>query len=456
MRKENRYNIVPVHILFLCFFSGSSLYSQNPDWAAIKANSTFIVHDTSYNEPYIQPLNVGGWEDGLFMTRCGLHLYCGYWPADVFSWLHGMQFDPICFDFTPYFRPPLMGIDTVTNGWGCPNYMHGDIIRSSRASYDEGFTEWQQTNLQKPFSIEGAPHGHLKDANTWDVFVFTSNGDGFGNENIMFMSNVPIDADYTHATPILATPDIEHNPHIERIDGNTLIIFFDRGGYVYYSHSFNNGTDWEHPAVITNLINDQAPYDTQPHLWHDGTDWWMYFCADNPNNRRSIYRSKQLIANDWNSWAPKELVIEPGDINDGNPATFIIGIGEPTLTHWGDISFVVIYGDFSSSDTTDMFDCDPWFLPKKGSPVSSVRHPEKPVYETIQLYPNPTSDILHVNKAISGFKMTIYSVEGKIQYEDIIVGNSIDVSQLPNGIYIIMLTHESKTYSGKFIIHTQQ
>ncbi len=439
-------------LVFMIIAFEQLLFSQNPNWAAIKANASFIVHDTTYLEPHIQPVNVGGWEDGLFITRCGLHLFCGYWPVDVFTWLNGMQYDPICFDFTPYFRPPLIGVDTVSNGWGCPNYMQGDIIWASRSSPQEQFVQWQPSSLQKPFSIEGAPQGILKDSQTWDLFVFTSNQDGFGNENIMFMSDVPLQPNFQDAVPLFATSETEHNPHVERIDANTLVIFFDRGNYVYYSKSYNNGLNWDNPALITNVINDHAPYDIQPHLWHDGNDWWMYFCADNPNGRRSIYKSKQMIEGDWDSWGAKQIVIEPGEINDGNSGTYLIGIGEPTLTQWGDISFVVIYGDYSSTDTTDMFDCDPWFLPKKNSPVSSKQQPELSKEDEFHIYPNPTTGLTNfeVLAKKSNDRILIYNSLGKIVFDfQINEKMSLDLSFLPSGIYYVK--HAQSNYFYKLV-----
>lgn len=434
-----------IMIILIC----NNAFTQ-PNWEAIKANSGFIVHDDSYDEPYLQPLAVMGWEDGLFISRCGLHLYCGYWPVDVFTWLNGMQYDPICFDFTPYFRPPLIGVDTVTNGWGCPNYMQGDIIWATKNSLSEDFTEWQPSSLQKSFSIEGAPQGILKDAETWDLFVFTSNQDGFGNENIMFMSNVPLQPNFEDAIPLFATEDIEHNPHIERLNENTLVIFFDRGNFIHYSLSYNNGLDWDEPVVITNVINNHAPYDIQPHLWHDGTDWWMYFCADNEHERRSIYKSRQLIPNNWNSWGEKEIVISPGDIDDGNPQTFILGVGEPSLTQWGDISFVAVYGDFSSTDTTDMFDCDPWLLPKKDSPVN--RNKEKiESLNQISVYPNPASDFVKIFTASENYQIQIYNSNGQLLISEF-NSNEINIKSLSPGIYFLRILCKNIVFTDKLIV----
>ena len=434
---------------FLCFFIIQS--NAQPNWPAIKANATFIVHDTSYATPYIQPLNVGGWEDGLYITRDGLHLFSTYLPVDVFSWLYDLILDPVCFDFSPYFRPPLLDIDTITNIWGCPNFMQSDIVISSRNSINDDFVEWRPSNLQMSFSFDGGAQGVMKNADTFDVFVYTRDGVGTQGTDIMFMKNVPINPSQNSATPIFVTEGAEDNPHIERLNDTTLVILFDRDRYMYYSLSYDNGDSWLDPILITQTLNDQAPYDVQPHLWHDGNDWWVYFCADNSNFRRCIYKSKQMIENDWNSWGPKQLVIESGDIIGGYGYT--LGIGEPTLTQWGDLSFVVIYGDLNSPDTTDMYDCDPWFLPKKNSPVFINK--EECEFSKISVYPNPAKTQLNIRfEKADSYQISMYSIDGRLVVNEKTTNaqHSINVASLNKGIYLLKISDENKSKMIKVVI----
>lgn len=86
---------------FVCF--NLLVVQSQPNWTAIKNNASSIVHDTTYDAPYIQPLNVGGWEDGLYITREGRHLYSTYLPVDVFSWLYDLVLNPVCLIFHPIF-----------------------------------------------------------------------------------------------------------------------------------------------------------------------------------------------------------------------------------------------------------------------------------------------------------------------------------------------------------------
>jgi hypothetical protein len=424
-------------LLFVFKFS----YAQ-PNWPAIKSNATFIVPDTTYYTPFLQPINVPGWEDGLFMTRDAKHLFSTYLPLDAFSWITDLVLNPICFNFQPYYRPPLLGIDTITNIFGCSNYMHSDIITSNRADTSLPFNPWSSSNLQTSFSFDGGAHGVLLNADTFDVFVFTKDGPGTQNTDIMFLKNVPINPNTNNAIPILSTTAQEDNPHIERLNDTTLLLLFDRERYIYYALSYNNGITWQAPILISNVINDQAPYDVQPHLWNDGTDWWIYFCANDNNFKRCIYKSKQLIANDWNSWGPKELVIEPGMIN-GNYGT-IFGVGEPTLSTWGDISFVVVYGNNTLPDSLDVFDCDPWFLPKKTSSVTKIM--KQAADAAFKVYPNPTKDeiIIRFNTISSSHEVTILNQMGGVFKHFTTEQNSININliDLPKGLYLVQYNQQ--------------
>jgi len=335
----------------------------SPDWEQIKANSTFFVPDISYAKPYIQSINVGGWEDGLYISRDGLNLYAYFMPVDVFSLYAEWTKNPANFSWKPYYRPPMLDVDMVSNPWGHDDFFQGDIIIATRNNINSSFTQWTASNLKRSISNEGAPCGVLKDANTYDVFVFTQNRNDIEDMDIMFMRNVSTNPNYETTIPIVSTTGVEDNPHIERLNNSTLLLFFDRDRFIYYSVSTDNGNNWNTPVKVTKVLNDQAPYDVQPHLWNDGTDWWVYYSRDNEAGVRCIYKSRQTTPDDWDSWGTPELVIAPSKIT-GKYGT-IIGVGEPSLTTQGDISFVVIYGDLDSEDKTDVFDCDPWFLPIK-------------------------------------------------------------------------------------------
>ncbi|RMG80440.1 MAG: T9SS C-terminal target domain-containing protein, partial [Bacteroidetes bacterium] len=169
--------------------------------------------------------------------------------------------------------------------------------------------------------------------------------------------------------------------------------------------------------------------------------------------RLHIVRRKQTIANDWNSWGPAEIVISPGSIAGGYGQVF--GVGEPTLTQWGDISFSVVYGDTTSTDTTDVFDSDPWFLPKKGSPAALRQHG---LVNHLKIYPNPAKDKITIEKQNGNFKkasLELYNSLGQsVRYiENISSGNIIiERDDLKKGVYFYTIKEGSRLVaSGKLL-----
>lgn len=70
------------------------------------------------------------------------------------------------------------------------------------------------------------------------------------------------------------------------------------------------------------------------------------------------------------------------------------------------------------------------------------------------LYPNPANDLLHLQNAnIKEANVEIYDVSGKLCITKAINVNdtSIAVNNLMNGIYLIKISNDNETFSGKFI-----
>ena len=438
-------------LFFLIGLSANLGYAQ-PDWPGIKSNASFTVLDEGYAMPYLLDINVGGWEDGLYMTRDGNYLFSTYLPLDAFSWINDLILDPFCFDFHPYYRGPLLGIDTITNIFGCEKFMQSDIVIAQRMEGSLAFNTWSASNMQESFSFDGGAQGVLLNADTFDLFVFTKDGIGTMNTDIMLMRNVPVNPFSETAVPIFATEEQEDNPHIERLNDSTLVLFFDRERFIYYAMSYDNGELWTEPILIPTVLNDQAPYDVQPHLWNDGENWWVYFCANNDSDLRCIFRSKQMLADDWENWDTPELIIAPNFDIPGYGTVF--GVGEPTVSEWGDLSFVVVYGDVSSGDSTDVFDCDPWFMPRIDSPLSGIKE-EANAHLLPRIYPNPVNDQLTLDfrtNEVEEVEVVCYSVLGEVMFKRIVSDelNCIDCTDLVSGMYFLQVDANSP-YLLKFI-----
>ncbi|HZG01126.1 MAG TPA: serine hydrolase [Chitinophagales bacterium] len=57
------------------------------------------------------------------------------------------------------------------------------------------------------------------------------------------------------------------------------------------------------------------------------------------------------------------------------------------------------------------------------------------------IYPNPVADVLFINshQPVSNARLIVYDVTGRAVVESALVGNAIDVSELPNGCYLVKL-----------------
>ena len=201
----------------------------------------------------------------------------------------------------------------------------------------------------------------FKDTNQVEWMLFTSNDSVDYDQDIWMIKNTTANPSGKGA-PLSETVNSkynEDNPHLERLGPIDLVLFFDsdnrpgRGSHdIWYSLSRDNGQRWSKPVNVS-TINTMAQ-EHQPHLFKakDGI-WYLYYSAHGPDGKLAIYRARQANQGNWNSWVDKTLVI-----GAGNTA----GVGEPTVTEDGSISFVVVYHDPNGSNT-NKFDADPWFLP---------------------------------------------------------------------------------------------
>jgi subtilisin family serine protease len=89
---------------------------------------------------------------------------------------------------------------------------------------------------------------------------------------------------------------------------------------------------------------------------------------------------------------------------------------------------------------------------KKALETVSIQQPDA-VSGKIALYPNPAKGTVYVNCGTDGeFKAQVYSLDGKLLMNSVLKNNSIDVSHLSQGMYIVRVCSETFSGTAKLVI----
>lgn len=344
--------------------------TSDDEWSTIKRNTKPINElPNEFAEPEQLSISTLGWEDGLSVSRDGLYLYATYMPADLLSYTINDGVFPE--NIQLYDRGPHYDIDFNATDIGVTDYpwYHSDIIFSSRNSTSSDFKDWSTSDMKRAIYSEGAFSVIFSDEGI-DIGIFTSNENYTELNNFKVIQNTAFNPSglgtfisttaELNETDKVNTTYTEDNPHIERLDSTNLVLFFDsedrpggQGGHdIWFSTSSDNGTNWSEPSNLTSINTDSKEH--QPHLYDDGDKWWLYFSAYYSDGKLAIYRSYREN-DDWSDWSEPELVLSAGDS---------AGVGEPTLTEFGELYFVLVYENPNGS-YYDQYDADPW----KASPT---------------------------------------------------------------------------------------
>jgi hypothetical protein len=423
-------------VFFLPIFLSLTCFAQ-PNWAIIKdTTKPFVAISSEFGTAFQQPLSTDGWEDGIAISRDGLHLYCTYAPGDLLSWTLNSS-DPT--QFMPYRRGPIYGMDLSSNPVGASSWIQSDVLYATRNSVFEPFNTWSLSNMATAVFSEGGVSPQQSEG-----LIFTSN-----NKPTTYDVDVWQIAGYPNpsgtGTPLPNFPHTtftEDNPHLERLSNDTLILLFDsdnyptgKGGHdLWLSSSFNNGSSWSTPINIASI--NTADKEHQPFL-HKTTSgqWQLYFSAYH-DGKLAIFRAKQTLKNNWLDWADKELVI-----GAGNSA----GVGEPTLTKEGDLSFVLVY-EAQNGTPNNRFDADPWFCPHKPLITQwNAGHENEESISITQSYEQITVS------SPEKFDSFLFDTDGRCIY--LSTGNerfqTIKTNFLRSGIYFLKIQSKDQSLSRK-------
>lgn len=423
------------------------------EWDSIKAHALPVVAPAfqgRYGVPYRQPLADYGWEDGLEISRDGLHLYALYFPGDLFGWnnylLAHIQDPPCTWYGNLSFKRPYAGtygMDFTTNVFGCDSAVNIDILYSHRNSLADSFKAWQLSGIARGGAMEGgpAPLFSATDPLRADLFLFTGNGD------IWMIKNTganPSGISGAVRLPAPINPDSNEftadNAFVQRLADDTVILVYER--YVdpgvrtfMVALSPDTGNTWGIPSAVTS-VNNGLGHIEHPCLHKDSVgQWWLYFSID----YTTIVRARQAVPGDWDSWEAPETIVSKGNA---------LVIGEPTVTRDGAISFSLGYQREAPGDSFDVYDLDPWYLPLKNeSRIGKAKvNAEKEGQLLVSPVPAVSTLRLNVEGAISVFDACGCEVKcGKGR-------KTVDVSGLPGGVYFLRIRAGAGYLEKRFVV----
>lgn len=478
------------------------------DWASIANEMAFFISEEHlYQPPYIQPMANDNWEDALYITRDGLNLYTMYFPGEFFKLIS--QVPPLigtCLASNPlnlidccpggsggvpavsnYIQTPYIGTYPETwpgppNGllpMSCNAMVSSNVIQSSWSSINNQFEPWTTTAFNYAGTFEEGICGIISQNGPayFDMVALAIGGE------IYFSKDMPADLSHTNLpTPtglgsylIGASGDsIAGNPHIEKISPSKYLMLLDDhaggpNGLIYYSYYDESDPipNWSPPVLLHSVNN--AINAAQPHLWQDPctNEWWIYFTTAECG-KGSIYRALLNGSIDPNNpmsidnFGPKELVISAINKNPSCYNTW--GVGEPTLTANGDLSFVTVYETYDPVKGEWVANIDPWFLPRipyscKGentlSAVASIDSQSR-----LSVFPNPTWSDVKVKLESSSkeeVEFVLYNTTGEEVLRErkfVVVGSNewtLPTYNLSSGLYLLRVTLNNSSQTLKLL-----
>ncbi|WP_294328870.1 T9SS type A sorting domain-containing protein [uncultured Chryseobacterium sp.] len=299
------------------------------------------------------------------------------------------------------------------------DYMNATLSPSSQSS---GTLNWNFTNLL-PFetreitvTLKLNTPTQTPAVNGGDILHYTAQINGATDEN-------PADNNFTLNQTVVNSFDPNDKTCIE----GTSIAKTQVGDYVHYLIRFENtGTANARNIVVKDEI-DTSKFDISSLVALNGSHSYVTRVT-NPNIVEFIFENIQLPFDDAN--------------NDGYVAFKIKT--KSTLNAGDSFSNTAnIYFDYNAPIVTNTYTTS-----IQGTLSTSEIKNDK---NTISIYPNPVKDILYITSINKVAKVEIYDTAGRIITSMGVKEDSINVSDLPKGNYMIKLFLKDKVSVQKFI-----
>lgn len=155
---------------------------------------------------------------------------------------------------------------------------------------------------------------------------------------------------------------------------------------------------------------------------------WSIETLDAPDAWKVYFCDKNLC------YAPGETACDPEKPNVLNPDSLFIGQFHVLIAGVTGIGTYNVHFT-SSSNPGEVILTVPVTISALSTDVEDLQ-----VAENIKLYPNPTSDVFQITNANTVSELVVYNIVGKeIKTFEANNGDGYDVSDIPNGMYLVRL-----------------
>ncbi|AKA34716.1 MAG: T9SS C-terminal target domain-containing protein [Muricauda sp.] len=89
-----------------------------------------------------------------------------------------------------------------------------------------------------------------------------------------------------------------------------------------------------------------------------------------------------------------------------------------------------------------------------GQDLVEVNHPKPQELKGFKMYPNPAyGDEIYITTATNGNKkIAVYDVFGELVLTEVITTNTLNISRLVPGVYVLQVTERKKTMTRKLVV----
>lgn len=234
--------------------------------------------------------------------------------------------------------------------------------------------------------------------------------------------------------------------NIEFLDANTgFIIMTDSNQHSHLFKTNNSGGNWNHLFSDTNNVLTSISFPDNLIGYMSSTNGKIYKTIDGGNNWLELLSptTKNVNSIDFINDSIGYIVCDEGEIYITNNGA-LSWISEPS----GTLSKLI---DIQMVDINNAYCIDENGVLLKNSNVLSTESSTELYTSQITIYPNPSSDFISISlpNNLEAKSVRVFDNSGK----HLLTGtnNTIDISNLASGIYIVKIMLDHKVFTSRFI-----